>query len=77
MQSVLYTYGGEARVGSHKILPMVSSDVDILVIHGDEGSHEEKSEGVSTFPGRDRTGSFQETLNNPSQCDNHGLEKSW
>ena len=26
---------------SHKILPMLSSDVDVLVVHGDEGSHEE------------------------------------
>ena len=62
---------------SHKILPMVSSDVDVLVIHGDEGSHEETSEGVSTVPGRDRAGSFQETLVYPSQCHKHGLEKSW
>ena len=29
---------------SHKILPLVSSDVDVLVVHGDEGSHEEASE---------------------------------
>ena len=64
------------EVESHKILPMVSSEVDVLVIHGDEGSHEETSEGVSTVPGRDRIGSLQETLVNPSQCDNHGLEKS-
>ena len=28
MQNILYTYGGEARVESHKIFPMVSSDVD-------------------------------------------------
>ena len=62
---------------SHKILPMVSSDVDVLVVHGDEGSHEETSERVSTVPGRDRAGSFQETLAYPSQRDNHGLEKSW
>ena len=51
---------------SHEILPMVSSDVDVLVIHGDEGSHEETSEGVSTVPGRNRTVSVQETLVNPS-----------
>ena len=62
---------------SHKILPMVSSDVDVLVVHGDEGSHEEASEIVSTVLGRDSAGSFQETLANPSQCDNHRLEKSW
>ena len=66
MQNILYTYGGEARVESHKILRMVSSDVDVLVIHGDEGSHEETSEGVSTLPGRNWTGSFQEALVNPS-----------
>ena len=53
-------------MGSHKILPMVLSDVDVLVIHGDEGSHEETSEGVSTVPGRNWTGSFQEALVNPS-----------
>ena len=26
---------------SHKILPMLSSDVDVLVVHVEEGSHEE------------------------------------
>ena len=66
MQSILYIYGGEARVESHEILRMVSSDVDVLIIHGDEGSHKETSVGVSTVPGRNRTGSFQETLVNPS-----------
>ena len=78
MQSILYTYGGEARVESHKVLPMVSADVDVdvLVVQGDEGSHEEASEEVSTVPGRDRAESFQDTLANTSQCDNHGLEKS-
>ena len=77
MQGILYTYGGEGSVESHKTLPMVSSDVDVLVVHGDEGSHEEASEGVSTVPGRDRAESFQEILANPSQSDNHRLEKSW
>ena len=62
---------------SYKILPMVSSDVEVLVVHGDEGSHEEASEKVSAVPGRDWPGSFQETLANPSQCDNHAFEKSW
>ena len=61
---------------SHKILPMVPSDVDVLVIHGDARSHEETSEGVSTVPGRDRAGGFQETLAYPSQRDNHVLEKT-
>ena len=64
-------------IQKHIILPMVSSDVDVLVVHGDEASHEEASEGVSTVPGQERAGSFQEILANPSQCDNHGLEKSW
>ena len=44
MQSIRYTYGDQARVEPHKILPMVSSDIDVLVIRGDEGSHEEASE---------------------------------
>ena len=34
---------------SHKILPLVSSDVDVLVVHGDEGSHEEASERKRQF----------------------------
>ena len=65
MQGILYTYGGEARLESHEILPMVSNDVDVLVVHGDEGSYEEASVRVSTVPGRDRAGSFQDTLANP------------
>ena len=60
----------------HKILSIVLTDVDVLVVHGDEESHEETSERVSTVPGRDRARSFQETLANPSQCDNHGLERA-
>ena len=54
VQSTLYTHGGEARVELHKTYPMVSSDVDVLVVHGDERSHEEASERVSTVPGQDR-----------------------
>ena len=76
MQSILYTHGGEARLDSYKILPMFLSDVDVLVVLGDERSHEEASERLSTVPGRDRAGNFSEILANPSQCDNHGLEKS-
>ena len=69
MHTVLYTYGDEARVESHKILPMVI----VLVIHGNEGSHEETLEGVSTVPGRDRNGSFQQTL-----VDHHnGITTGW
>ena len=41
----------QARVEPHKILPMVSSDIDVLVIRGDEGSHEEASEKILTIPG--------------------------
>ena len=51
MQNIRYTYGGQARVEPHKFLPMVSSDIDVLVIRGDEGSHEEASEKKSTIPG--------------------------
>ena len=60
-----------------KFFSVVSSDVDILVVHGDEGSHEEISEGISTVPGGDRPGSLQETSADPSKCDHHRLEESW
>ena len=60
----------------HKVLSLVSSDVDILVVHGNEGSHEENSKGISTIPGRNRAGSFQETSADPSKCDHDGVEKS-
>ena len=59
------------------MLPMVSSDVDVLVVHGDEGSHEEASERVSAVPGRDRAGSFQMTLANPSRRDNPRVGKEF
>ena len=61
----------------HKVLSLVSSDVDILVVHGNEGSHEEISKGISTVPGRDKTGSFQETSADPTKSDHDGVEKSW
>ena len=35
----------------HKILSVVSSDIDVLFIYGDEGSYEETSKRVSTVPG--------------------------
>ena len=60
----------------HKVLPEVSSDIDILVVYGDERPHEKTSYGVSTVPGRDRTESLQETFADPSKCDHDGLEKS-
>ena len=47
-----------------RFFPWFSSDVDVLVVHGDEGSHEEASERLSTVPGRDRAGCFQKALAN-------------
>ena len=55
---------------------MVSSDTDISVVYGDEGSYEEASERISTIPSRDRTGSLQETFADPPKCDDDRLEKS-
>ena len=51
MQGIRYTHGSQARVEPQKILPMVSSDSDVLVIRGDEGSYVEASERISTVPG--------------------------
>ena len=45
---------------SHKILFMVSGDVDVLAVHGDEESHEEASERLSTVPGRQFLAQFLE-----------------
>ena len=59
-----------------KVLSVVSSDVDVLAVHGDERSHEEISKGISTVPGRDRTASLQETSADPSKCVHDRLEKS-
>ena len=59
-----------------KVLSVVSSDVNILVVHGDKRSHEEISKGISTVPGRNRTGSLQKTSADPSKCDHDRLEKS-
>ena len=53
---------------------MVLSDFDVLVVHGDEGSHEEASERVRTVPVRDRAGSFQETLLTYRKAINTGWE---
>ena len=60
----------------HQVLSVVSSDVDILVVHSDEGSHEEIPEGISTVPGGDRPGSHQKTSADPSKLDHDWLEKS-
>ena len=51
---------------SLEVLSMVSGDTDVLVVQGNERSHEKTSKGVSTVPGRDWAGSFQETPANPS-----------
>ena len=77
MQGIRHTNGSQACVESHQVLSVVSSDVDILVVHGDEGSHEEVSEGISTVPGGDRPGRIHETSADPSKCDHHRLEESW
>ena len=77
MQGFRHTNGSQTRMEPHKVLSLVSSDVDILVIYGNEGSYEEISKGISTVPGRDRTGSLQETSADPPKCDHDGVEKSW
>ena len=61
MQGIRHTNGSQARVEPRKVLSVVSSDVNILVVHGDEISHEEISKGISKIPGRNRTRSLQET----------------
>ena len=58
MQGIRHTNGSQARMESHKVFSVVSSDVDVLTVHGDERSHEETSKGISTVPGRNRTGSL-------------------
>ena len=40
MQDIRHTYGGQARMEPHKILPVVSSDIGILVVYGNERPHE-------------------------------------
>ena len=76
MRSIRHTNGSQARVEPHMLLSVVSSDVDILVVHVDEGSLEEIPKGISTIPGRDKTRSLQETSADPSKCDHDGMEKS-
>ena len=43
MQGICHAYGGQARMESHKVLPVVLSDIDILVKYGDERPHEKAS----------------------------------
>ena len=40
MQGICHTYGDQVRMEPHKILPVVLSDIDILVVYGDERPHE-------------------------------------
>ena len=76
MQGVRHTNGSQTRMVSLKVLSLVSSDVNVLVIHGNEGSYEEVSKGKSTVPGQNRTVGLQETSADPSKCDHDGVEKS-
>ena len=52
MQGIRHTNGSQACMEPHMVLSVVSKDVDILVVRGDERSHEEISEGISTVPGK-------------------------
>ena len=76
MQGNRHTNGSQTRMEPHKVLSLVASDVDILVIHGNEGSYKEISKGILTVPGRDRIGGFQETSADPSKCNHDGVEKN-
>ena len=58
-----------------EILSLVSCDINILVICGNKGPHEETSKGISTIPSRDRTRCLQETPANPSKCDHDGWKR--
>ena len=51
MRGIRHTNGGQTRMEPPKVLSLVSSDVDILVVHCNEGSYEEISKGISTVPG--------------------------
>ena len=77
MQGIRHANGCQARMEPHNVLSVVPSDVDILVVHSDEGSHEEIPKRISTVPGGDRSGSLQETSADPSKRDHNRLEKSW
>ena len=50
MQGIRHTNGSQTRREPPKVLSLVSSDVDVLVICGNEGSYEEVSKGISTVP---------------------------
>ena len=76
MQSIRNTNGSQTRMEPFEVLSMVSGDADVLVVHDNERSHEEASKGVSTVPGRDWAGSFQETPVDPPKCDHDRMEES-
>ena len=75
MQGFCHTNGSQTLMEPLEVLSLVSSAVKVLVIHGNEGSYEETSKGISTVPGRDRTGGLQETSADPSKCDHDGVQK--
>ena len=66
MQNILYTYGGEARVESHKIFPLVSSDVEawLYTVTKDHMKKHHKEY-------------FLAEIGPEAFKRNHGLEKSW
>ena len=76
MQGICHSNGSQARIEPHKVLSVVSSDVNIFVVHSDERPHEEIPKGISTVTGGDRSGSLQDTSADPSNCDRNRLEKS-
>ena len=76
MQSIRHTNGSQRRMEPFEVVSMVSGDTDVLVVHDNEKSYEKASKGVSTVPGRDWAGSFQETPVNPSKCDHDRMEES-
>ena len=49
MQGIRHTDGSQARMEQHKLLSVVSSDVDVLAVHGDERSHEDISKEYRHF----------------------------
>ena len=49
MQDIRHTDGSQAHMEPHKVLSVVSSDVDVLAVHGDEKSHEEISKQNRQF----------------------------
>ena len=77
MQGIRHTDGSQPRMEPHKVLPVVSSDVDILAVffYVDERSYAEIPKRTSTVPGRDRN--LQKTSAHPPNCDYERVKKSW